>query len=137
MKKNKFLALLIGSAISTFSFANDTLDANCLQLNDQCIYKALKKRDQAQVKKLLSAESAKLLSEKPGLIDTLMQQVPTQDPISVEIPLNTENKQGAKSTQSERIYFYIYPEFAIRLRVIYDSSKPNAKVSGFWIAKSQ
>lgn len=136
MKKMTCLALLLGSAISSLSFANDQLDANCLQLNDQCIYKALQKRDASQLKKLLSAESLKMLSEKEGLIDTLMQQVPTQDPLSVEMPLNTDSKVQTKNN-NERIYFYIYPEFAVRLRVIYASAQPNAKVIGFWIAKSQ
>lgn len=41
MKKMICLCLLMVSLISTVSFASDSLDANCLQLNDQCIYKAL------------------------------------------------------------------------------------------------
>lgn len=136
MKKITCLALLVGSAISTFSFANDQLDANCLQLNDQCIYTALQKRDASRVKKLLNAESLKMLSEKEGLIDTLMQQVPTQDPLSVEMPFDTHSTALAKN-KNERIYFYIYPKYAVRLRVIYASAQPDAKVTGFWIAKSQ
>ena len=136
MKKMTYLALFLGSAISSLSFANDQLDANCLQLNDQCIYTALQKRDAAQVKKLLSAESLKMLSEQQGLIDTLMQQVPTQDPLSVEMPLNTDSKAQTHH-QNERIYFYIYTDYAVRLRVLYASAQPNAKVTGFWIAKSQ
>ena len=136
MKKITCLILLVGSAISTFSFANDQLDANCLQLNDQCIYTALQKRDASQLKKLLSTESLKMLSEKAGLIETLMQQVPTQDPLFVEMPIHPDSKTSTKN-KNERIYFYIYPEYAVRLRVIYTSTQPNAKVTGFWIAKSQ
>lgn len=136
MKKITCLVLLVGSAISTLSFANDQLDANCLQLNDQCIYTALQKRDASQLKKLLSPESLKMLSEKAGLIDTLMQQVPTKDPLSVEMPINPDSKTPTKN-KNERIYFYIYPEYAVRLRVIYTSAQPNAEVTGFWIAKSQ
>lgn len=121
MKKMTCLCLLMVSLISTVSFASDSLDANCLQLNDQCIYKALQKCDACQVEKLLSAESLKMLSEKEGLTDTLMQKVPTQDPLSVEMPLNTDSKAQTKN-KNERIYFYIYPEYAVRLRVIYASA---------------
>lgn len=135
MKKTQILLLGVLSAISTLGLANDALDANCLQLNDQCIYTALKNRDEKQLKKLLNDESVKMLSEKEGLIEAVMQQVPTQDPLSVEIPLDSATVEGQHPHQ--RIYFYIYPDHAMRLRVIYDSLKPNAKVAGFWVAKIQ
>lgn len=133
MIKLKFIALFLGSVVSTMALAADTLESNCLELKEQCIYTALQHRDKAKVIALIHPDLKKQLDQQPTALDQMMEQVPKVDPISVEVPMDMTKMQSKNTQQLEKMYFYLYPNQVVRMRVIYDSLKPNAKVKGFWI----
>ena len=129
------LTLLGLMGILTNSAYADVLEQRCLQLEKDCLYVALQQRDKAKIIHLLAEYPATQVQKKPEILDQLLAQVPLTDPISVEVPMDMEKFKSKNEQQMERMYFYIYPDHAVRMRIIYDSLKPDAKVTGFWLMK--
>ena len=136
MKIWKYIALLIGSACSAMAQA-DALDDNCMELNHQCMYTALQQRDVAHARALMHPDLIKELEQKPDALNQVMALVPKTDPLAIEVPMDMEKMQSQNLQQLQKIYLYIYSDRAVRMRVLYDSVKPDAKVRSFGILPIQ
>lgn len=79
----------------------------------------------------------KELEQKPDALSQVMELVPKTDPLAIEVPMDMEKMQSQNLQQLQKIYLYIYPDRAVRMRVLYDSVKPDAKVRSFGILPIQ
>ncbi|MDQ9010393.1 hypothetical protein RFI36_12190 [Acinetobacter gerneri] len=131
----KTLACVISTVVYSQVAQADVLEQNCLQLNAQCSYVALQKRDMAKLYQLSNAQFQEDLKKNKKVVQQMMDTVPTKDPLAVEVPLLSENGQSQNQESSQKIFFYRYENFVIRFRVAYESNQANAKMRGFWVMK--
>lgn len=113
----------------------EALDQKCIKLEAGCVYSAIQKRDQAGILALANATLKQQIEVQPEVLKFFFDTVPTVDPISVEFSL--DEVSPSQNGLIERIYFYVYDNQVIRLRLIYDLSTPTPTLSGIWVTRVQ
>lgn len=127
------ICLYLAACAQSTSVDIEALDQKCINLDEDCVYSAIQQRDHVSILALANATLKQQLEAQPEILQLIFNTVPTIDPISVEFSLDE-----AKPSQNgliERIYFYVYEDQVIRLRLIYDLSTPTPKLSGIWVAR--
>ncbi len=130
-----FISIFSVMAFTQMTMAEDVLEKNCMLLTEKCPYVALQKRDMQKFYRFLNAQLREDFKKNPEVVKKLMKAIPHQDPLAVEVPVLLDGKPYLNENRTQKIFFFRYPNFGIRFRVVYESNLPDAKISGFWIMK--
>lgn len=123
--------LLSPFAIAGTASKSTTKQAQCTRDFEMCLYQSMQYRDLSVLRNLATPDFKKQIEIQKEQVEKLYQAVPTEDPLAVEVPLESPKSEGAP----QKLYFYRYADFVVRLRVLYENDQPNAKISGVWVMR--
>lgn len=103
--------------------------------NAQLLYKAIQKKDIAEISSLTGSQVQQQLKDSPNLLDSVFKIMPQESPTSMSIVNTSQSLTTQDGKTTSVTYLYDYPNMQISLRVVFPGYDGDGTIIGFWVTK--
>lgn len=103
--------------------------------NAQLLYKAIQKKDIAEISSLTGSQLQQQLKDSPNLLENVFKIMPQEQPTSMSIVNTSQSLTTQDGKTTSVTYLYDYPNMQISLRVVFPGYDGDGTIIGFWVTK--